>query len=91
MLPQFRGQEEESYVNGSTMSVVSPLDTFMYIVFFIPFVANPFIYVMSSLQYRAAYRDLFCKTYTFKLIFDTRQVLSIVLFPQPMGNYLLVM
>ena len=36
-------------------------DPWVYIIFFVPFVSNPFIYVLSNQSYRKAYQEFFFK------------------------------
>ncbi len=40
-------------------NIISGLDPYVYIMFFTPFVSNPFIYVFSNRSYRKAYKDFF--------------------------------
>ena len=47
--------------------VTSSVDPWIFVIFFIPFVSNPFIYVLSNQSYRKAYKDFFYKNVVPKL------------------------
>ena len=42
-------------------NVISGVDPWVFVIFFVPFVSNPFIYVLSNQSYRKAYKDFFYK------------------------------
>lgn len=47
--------------------VISSIDPYVYILFFTPFVSNPFIYVLANKSYRRAFQDFFFKNVIPKL------------------------
>jgi len=65
---QLRQNPTNEEIHAMSSTIISDIyDPWVYIIFFVPFVSNPFIYVLSNQCYRKAFKDFFYKNIIPKL------------------------